>query len=70
MNGKQRVEIMRELLGCNNDSELAKKLGVYAPVISKIACDKMPVGNVVLLSLHEQTGIGTKELKAKLELEA
>jgi len=70
MNGKQRVAIMRELLGCKNDAKLAKELDVYASVISKISCDKMPIGATHLITLHEETGLSTKELKAKLELGA
>ena len=51
-------------LGLTSDRALSRALGVPATVISKIRHGRLPLGPSMLLRLHEETGIGIRELKA------
>ncbi len=51
-------------LQLKSDRQLAIRLGVAAPVISKIRHQQIPVGSTVLLRLHEESQISTKNLRA------
>jgi hypothetical protein len=47
-----------------NDAQLAAKLDVAAPVISKIRHHQLPVGPTMLLRMHEESCLSIKELRA------
>lgn len=47
-----------------NDAELAKRLNVTGPVISKIRNRKTPVGAGLILEIHDYFEIPIKEIKA------
>lgn len=47
-----------------NDAELAKRLNVRSPVISKIRNRKVPVGAPLILEIHEEFELPIKEIKA------
>jgi len=64
----ERVAKMRLMVGAKNDSALSRVLGVTRPVISKIKHGNLSVGAALIVSLHEETGMGTKEIKAILML--
>lgn len=53
------------ILGMNlkNDADLARRLQVAPPVISKIRHCKLPVGAGFLINAHEESGFSIKELK-------
>lgn len=58
-------KIMRDF-NLKNDSALARALGLSRPVVSKIRHRKRPVGDTVLLQIHDRTGWSVKEIKALL----
>jgi len=47
-----------------NDAELAKRLNVRSPVISKIRNRKSVVGAPLILEIHEEFELSIKEIKA------
>jgi hypothetical protein len=51
-------------LNLKNDAQLAVRLDVGPPVISKLRSGKLKVGASILLSMHEESGMPTKELRA------
>lgn len=59
---------MRRMVGAKNNAELSRILHVPPPLISKINHGNLPVSASLILSLHEETGFGTKEIKARLGL--
>lgn len=60
------VDWMLKKLECKNDAALCRKLEIQPPVISKIRHKKLPIGDSLLIRLHEETGIGTKQIKAEI----
>jgi len=46
-----------------NDRELAKRLNVGGPVISKIRNRKSVVGAPLILEIHDEFGLSIKEIK-------
>lgn len=46
-----------------NDAALARKLGVAPPVISKIRNLRLPVGDSVMIRIHEEFGLSVKEMR-------
>jgi len=64
----ERVAEMRRMVGAKNDNSLSRMLGVAPPVISKVKHGKLPIGAALIVSLHEETGMSTKEIKARLGL--
>lgn len=57
-----------DVLMVRNDSALARKLGQAPALISKIRHKKLPVGAAILIAMHEETGLPTKTLRARLFL--
>jgi hypothetical protein len=51
-------------LGLKSDAALARELEVLPPVISRIRHRRLPVGPSILLSMHEVSGLSTRELRA------
>jgi len=64
----EKVAEMRRMVGAKNNAELSRKLHVPPPVISKINHGILPIGAGIIVSLHEETGISIKEIKASLGL--
>ena len=46
-----------------NDAALSRVLGVAPPVISKIRHCQIPIGAVLLLRMHEESGLSIKDLR-------
>jgi len=67
VNFKQVAE-MRRMVGAKNNAELSRILGFAPPVISKVNHGTIPIGPPLIVSLHEETGLGTIEIKARLGL--
>ena len=55
-----------KLLNLKNDAVLAKRLGVYQPVVSKIRAGELPVGPTLWISIHEETNWSIATVKEKL----
>ena len=51
-------------LECKSDADLARKLGLAPPTISKLRMGVLPVGPTLLINLNEETDFSIKELKA------
>ena len=51
-------------LAVKNDAALAVVLQVAPPVLSKIRHRKLSVGATLLISMHEESGISIKDLRA------
>ncbi len=47
-----------------NDCQLAEFLGTSAPVISKIRNGKFPIGDGLMIRIHEELGIHVRDIKA------
>lgn len=50
-------------LGLRTDLELAMRLGVHKVAISQIRSRTIPLGAALLLSIHEESGLPTRELR-------
>lgn len=46
------------------DGQLARALGVHAPMLSKIRSGKLDFGAALVLRIHEEFGLPMKELRA------
>lgn len=55
MSGTRLVDEMRRTLNAKNDAALARTLEVAPPVISKLRSG-VPLGNSLLIRIHECTG--------------
>jgi len=51
------------LKGKQNDAKLSMRLGVQAPVISKIRGDTLKIGATFILAVHEEFDITTAEIR-------
>lgn len=52
-----------EILKVKNDRELAKRLAVGPPVISKVRNRRSGVSDALIVSIHEETGISICDLR-------
>lgn len=52
-----------ERFGLKNDAELSRRLQVAPPVISKIRRRRMPIGDSMLLNMHETFGLAVSDLR-------
>ena len=64
------LDFLRDKLPARNDSDVARKLGTYSALISKVRNKKHPLSAAMLLRIHDVTGIGIKELKEAAGLPA
>lgn len=58
------IDFVIRKMRLKNDAALCRELDITPPVISKIRAGTINLGPVILLRLHEFTGMPTKELKA------
>lgn len=63
-NEKTLLDLVSRRLGCRNDAALARRLELAPPVISKIRNARLPIGPTLLLRLHDETGMGIREIKS------
>lgn len=52
------------MLKLKNDAQLARKLGIDPPILSRIRHHRLPVGAMLLIRLNELTGLTIQELRA------
>ncbi len=57
------IDWLRIKLNAKNDAALAAMLDIRAPQMSKIRHKINPIGPIVLIAVHELTGIPTLEIK-------
>lgn len=57
------LDAVGKKLECKSDADLARKLYLSPPVISKLRNNKMSVGATLLINTHEETGFSIAELK-------
>lgn len=72
-NSKHDHELLdeaRAYLGLKNDAALSRALEVAPPVISKIRHGRLPLGDSMLIRLHEATGWDIRTMKHKLGLQS
>lgn len=50
-------------LGARSDAGLARATGISAATWSNVRCRRLPIGDAILIKLHEQLGVTTLELK-------
>lgn len=60
------IDFIKDHLQIETDADLAIRLSVAPPVISKIRGSTLNVGPTLLLRLHEESGIEIKDLKKHL----
>lgn len=56
--------LMRMLVGGRNDRQLANRLGVQPSQICKIRKRRVSVSPALLISMHEETGLSIRQLRA------
>lgn len=57
------LDYMSAFLQVPNDAQLAKRLKVLPSAICKIRMGKVPVSAALLISMHEESGIGVTVLR-------
>jgi hypothetical protein len=63
-NPSRLLDAIIENLELKNDAALSRALAVEAPVISKIRHGKLPIGGVMLIRMHEVSGLSIRELRS------
>lgn len=63
------LDTLIKQLKLKNDAALARRLQVAPPVISKIRHGKLPVGDSMLINMHEESGLSIKALKRMIDIE-
>lgn len=58
------LDAIMSILKLKNDLALARKMGVAAPVISKIRHGRLNISAPMLICMHEETGMPVRELRA------
>jgi hypothetical protein len=61
---KRLLDALIERLELKNDAALSRVLEVEAPLISKIRHGKIPIGGIMLLRMHDASGLSIKELRS------
>ncbi len=62
------LDRLLNLLRLKNDAALAHRLGVDAPVISKVRHGKLPVGPGLLISMQEESGLSIGDMREMIGL--
>ena len=57
------LDALLDRLQLKNDAALCRVLSVPPPVISKIRHRQIPIGAVLLLRMHEESGLSIKHLR-------
>jgi hypothetical protein len=57
------VDALREHLGLDNDAELARKLRVRPPTLSKVRNRRVAVSPALLIAMHEASGLTIRDLR-------
>lgn len=60
------LDALIEKLQLKNDAGLSRRLGVHAPLISKMRHRRLPVGSAILIRMHEESDLTISELRALL----
>lgn len=60
------LDWMRETLGLKNDAALSRALCQAPPVVSKIRHGRLLIGDGLVITCHELTGLPVREIKAQL----
>lgn len=63
-NQSHLIDTLLETLNLKNSAALARVLEVPPAVISKIRHGRLEVGATILISMHEESGLSIKELRA------
>jgi hypothetical protein len=58
------LDTLMRILDARNDRQLAGKLWVQASQICKIRKRRVPVAATLLISMHEETGLSIRQLRA------
>jgi len=66
-NANRLLDMVMSKLALKNDVALCRCLEVAPPVISKIRHGSLQVGAMMLIRLHEESGMSIRELKDVLE---
>jgi hypothetical protein len=61
---KRLLDALITKLELKNDAALSRVLEVEAPLISKIRHGKVPIGGIMLLRMHDASGLSIKELRS------
>lgn len=55
------------ILGARNDADLSRKTGASPAVISNVRAGRLPVGNALLVLLHDATDKPIRELRSMMQ---
>lgn len=58
------LDTLQHLLGARNDRQLATRLGTEPAQICKIRKRRVPVAAALLISMHEETDLSLRQLRA------
>lgn len=61
------LDTVKQLLGIESDAALARRISTNPSVISGIRAGRREIGPSIWVSMHEETGLPTKQLKALLK---
>lgn len=57
------LDVVIEKLKCQNNTQLAKRLGTLRQRICHIRAGRLPVGPTIMISIHEETGMSIADIK-------
>ena len=57
------VPTLVKILGLKNAAELARRMGIEQPVLSKIRSGKLPVNATFILNVHEVFGLAVSDIR-------
>lgn len=58
------LDTLKGMLNEKTDAALARRLEIAPPVVSRLRSGKLPLGPIVLLSMHEESGLSFGDLRA------
>lgn len=58
------IEGLKKLQNLKNDAALARALSVSPPVISKMRGNKLPIGDSLLIKIHDTFDMPIKQIRA------
>ena len=62
------LDAAQEKSGAKNDARLAKFLGKFPAAISKCRKERLPIGDSMILAIHEKAGIPVAEIRRLIAL--
>jgi hypothetical protein len=62
------LDHLKDLKGLQTDAQLAAKLGLNPPSISKLRHKHLDIGDSLIITIHEEFGLSIRDIKGHLNL--